>query len=724
MADSSATASEQFRSVKLGEVTLDLRVVPDEPVSLLAIRPKGRPDVDSFTSATEVPSGGLLVEVAQAGESRTGAHSSSRHQQHATSRRLRPVSVEETEPGRLLVRQRDDESGLVVDVQITADPGTGVLRWNTSARNDGAAPLTLTYLSSALVRGIGRFHEGNVLNDPEVSLHIPHNAWTAEARWNQVPLPESGLADIAGWPEPEPSRASASGSKSRVLIAAYGTWSTAEYLPMGALTISGPDPLCLLWQIEHNGAWGYEVFDADHEVAVRIAGPTDAEHDWRHVLNPGEEFGAVPATTVAVNATLDVALGQLTRSRRAHRRQHADHQAMALIFNDYMNCLMGDPTTEKLIPVIDAAAEAGAEYFVIDAGWYADDGGWWDTVGAWEPSTQRFPDGGLDAVIDHIKARGLVPGLWVEPEVVGVRSTMLAELPDDAYFCVAGKRVEENGRYQLDFRHPAVIQRMNRIIDGLIARFDLGYFKFDYNINPGHGTDVGGVSRGDGLLGHNRAFLEWINGLFDRHPDLVLENCSSGGCRMEYGQLATFTLVSTSDQTDPIRYAAIAAAVPSAATPEQSATWAYPQPDWTDEKNAFSMVNAMLGRIHLSGRPHEMDERQRAELRRATDAYKTIRHDLRDCLPSWPLGLPAWNDAWLALALTDPDGHSYLAVWRRGGPDTATLDVSRIAGQNGRVEPIYPLGDDYPADWRLDSGRLTVQLPHSPSARLVRIVPG
>ena len=57
-----------------------------------------------------------------------------------------------------------------------------------------------------------------------------------------------------------------------------------------------------------------------------------------------------------------------------------------------MNCLMGDPTTEKLLPLIDAAAEAGAEYFVIDAGWYDDEnGGWWDSVGAWEPAASRFP---------------------------------------------------------------------------------------------------------------------------------------------------------------------------------------------------------------------------------------------------------------------------------------------------------------------------------------------
>ena len=42
-----------------------------------------------------------------------------------------------------------------------------------------------------------------------------------------------------------------------------------------------------------------------------------------------------------------------------------------VIFNDYMNCLFGDPTTDKLIPLIDAAAEAGCEYYCIDCGWYS-----------------------------------------------------------------------------------------------------------------------------------------------------------------------------------------------------------------------------------------------------------------------------------------------------------------------------------------------------------------
>jgi alpha-galactosidase len=48
-----------------------------------------------------------------------------------------------------------------------------------------------------------------------------------------------------------------------------------------------------------------------------------------------------------------------------------------------MNCLWGDSTEEKELPLIDDAAEAGCEYFVIDAGWYAEQNeDWSSTVGA------------------------------------------------------------------------------------------------------------------------------------------------------------------------------------------------------------------------------------------------------------------------------------------------------------------------------------------------------
>ena len=54
-----------------------------------------------------------------------------------------------------------------------------------------------------------------------------------------------------------------------------------------------------------------------------------------------------------------------------------------------MNTINGNPTTDRLLPLVAAAAQAGAECFCIDAGWYDDTelADWWPTVGEWVPST-------------------------------------------------------------------------------------------------------------------------------------------------------------------------------------------------------------------------------------------------------------------------------------------------------------------------------------------------
>lgn len=244
---------------------------------------------------------------------------------------------------------------------------------------------------------------------------------------------------------------------------------------------------------------------------------------------------------------------------------------------------------------------AGSRYYCIDAGWYADDDGWWDSVGEWEPSTTRFPSG-FDALIDSIRDAGMVPGLWLEPEVIGIRSKVADHLPDAAFFCRNGKRIVERQRYQLDFQHPAVRDRLTTIVAGLVNTYGIGYFKFDYNIDVVGGTDVDSSSPGFGMLGHNRTYLDWISGLLSTYPDLAIDNCSSGGQRMEYASLSVHPIQSVTDQEDVVRMAAIAAAAPTAVTPEQGAIWVYPQPEWSNELVAFGVVNVVLGRVHLSGR--------------------------------------------------------------------------------------------------------------------------
>lgn len=676
-----------------GDVRLALDAPADGPVRLLGIRSGPEPE--------RWPAGAALVEVALAADGRTWS-ANGQHRRYATSLRLR-YEEHRADEGSLTITQRDPETGLRFTTYVRGSDGARVVRMHTEVRNDGTQPQRIAFLSTFALTG---FVEPPARAFPDaLFLHFAYNAWDAEFRWQRFSLERAGLVDIG----PHGS------SRAHFSVCSAGTWSTGGHLPMGAVENVHTGHVWA-WQIEHNGGWQWQASDGDGDVHIAASGPTDREHHWSVTLHPGASFTTVPAAIAASPTGLGDALGELTRHRRLIRRPNEDNRTLPVIFNDYMNCLNGDPSTEKLLPLIDAAAAAGAEYFVIDAGWYSDRAGWWDSVGEWRASTTRFPGGGLGAVIERIHAAGMRPGLWLEPEVVGVQSPIAATLPEDAFFQRDGERIVDNGRFQLDYRHPAVISRMDGVVDELMSEYRLGYFKFDYNISPGLGTEAGGVDLGHGLLEHNVAFAAWLDGLFARYPDLVIENCSSGGMRVDYRQLARLSIQSTSDQTDPLRYVPIAAAAPSAVTPEQGAIWAYPQPNWSDDVNALTMVNALLGRIHLSGRLDLLDERQMAMVTDAISVYKGIRDRLPTSLPFWPLGLPGWYDPWCSLGLGNAD-ELLIALWRRGGENMTQLPLP----QNRSLSPEILFGADARLDWDPAGARLAVTLPAAPSACLLRL---
>ncbi|MFE6177210.1 alpha-galactosidase [Streptomyces sp. NPDC056464] len=600
----------------------------------------------------------------------------------------------------------DPATGLTAFVELTSPEGLPVLRSRVRLRNDGAEPLVLQSVSSLLVGG---------LPAPDaLDVRRARNDWLAECRWYSEPLRDS-VADINGDVHQHDSRAA-------LVLSGRGSWPTDGHLPMGALTERGSGRTWL-WQIESPAGWRWDLGDSARGTYLALNGPTDAEHQWRVRLAAGEEFTTVPGV-LALGSGFDAAMGALTSYRRAVRRPHPDHTTLPVVFNDYMNTLMGDPTTQKLLPLIDAAADVGAEYFCVDAGWYDDstDGGWWDGVGEWLPSSRRFPGGGLRAVLDRIRERGMVPGLWLEPEVVGVRSPLASSLPPDAFFQRDGVRLAEQGRHQLDLRHPAARAHLDRTVDRIVGGWGVGYLKLDYNIVIDPGTLApGDLAPGAGLLGHTRAYLDWLAEVLDRYPDLVIENCASGGMRMDGATLSVTQLQSTSDQQDPLRHPPIAAAAPTAAPPEQGAVWAYPQPDHDDDLIAFTLGGALLGRIHLSGHLDRMTRRQLALVRNALTTYRKIRGDLAQAVPFWPLGLPGWTDEWLALGMRSPDDRTtYVSVWRRGGEPELRLPVGHLAGGEVHAEILHPSGaQGGSAMW--DGDGLRVTLPRTPGFLLVRL---
>ncbi|GAB7190690.1 hypothetical protein NUM3379_13960 [Kineococcus sp. NUM-3379] len=687
--------------------TVHLSAPTDAPVRILGLTAPGAPLPEGR--------GSFLVEVAADGDGHAATNSHSEHFSYRTSHRLRHLGHEEVDGPRgpeLHVTQGDPDTGLRVVSVLRDEGGAGAVRAWTRVRNEGPGPVRLRYVSSLTLAGF----TADTASWRNTRVHVVRNGWAAEFRWLSSTLEQAGIVAIGYADHPAPPS-----TRSRFPVTALGAWSSGDFVPVGALT--DDTGRAWLWQLEHNGPWHWELCDAEPDLRVRLSGPTEQEHAWTTLLQPGEEFTSVPVAAVASGSGLEDAIGVLTRYRRAIRRPNADDEDLPVVFNDYMNALWGNPTTERLLPLVDAAAEAGAEYFVVDCGWYTDEENWWDLPGDWVESARRFP-GGMAEVFDRIRARGMVPGLWLEPEVAGVRSTRARELPDEAFFTRDGHRVFENERYQLDLRHPAVLAHLDATVDRLVERYGIGYFKFDHNINAAPGTDVDADSPGEGMLAHNRAVSAWLDGLFARHPHLVVENCSSGGLRVDHAQLSRLSIQSTSDQDDLLLYAPIAAAAPSVLTPEQAAVWAYPQAGMDPELLAFTMANAMLSRVHLSGLLNRMEQGDLAAVRAAVDVYKDLRAAIPRSLPFWPLGLPGWYDEWLATGLLD-GGEVLLTVWRRGGQDSARLAVPALAGAHVDVELLYPADSAAtPAPttaWEAATGTLAVTLPTAPSARVLRL---
>jgi alpha-galactosidase len=572
---------------------------------------------------------------------------------------------------RLILYQSDPVSGLKIESIYETFAAVPVVRRNTRVTNLGHDTVGIEYLSSAMLYNFAPPREF----EQQLRIHFAHNTWQAEAQWRSVKPSQAGFIDNGNF------------TVSPASFDSVGTWSTQRYLPMGMVENSDLG-VTWFWQIEHNGTWHWEVANTGAKaVYAYIGGPDELHgHAWKS-LKPGETYVTVPAAIGCVRGGFEQAVEALTRYRRAAcLRPRADTRRLPIIFNDYMNCLNGDPTTAKELPLIEAAAAAGCEYYVIDAGWYAElKEDWWGSVGAWQPSKTRWP-GGLQQVLDRIRSAGMVPGLWLEPEVVGINSP-LKDKPDAWFFQRHGKRVIDHTRYLLDLRNPEVRAYLNTVIDRLVGEYKIGYIKMDYNVDGLEGTEYRADSAGQGLLEHNRALLAWLDDVLTRYPDLTIENCGSGGGRMEYAMLSHLQLQSSSDQEDYRLYPAIAVGESAAVLPEQLAIWSYQLADGDADAASFNLVNALLFRIHQSGHLAELKPESFAQVKTGLRIYKeTIRPHTAASVPYYPLGLPDMTDRASPIALGMRSTQSnFIALWRLHGD--ARIHLPHI---ETKMKILYP----------------------------------
>ena len=616
---------------------------------------------------------------------------------------------------RLIIEQYDPLLKLKVESVYEFFDGTSTMRRYSRVTNQSKIPVGIEYLSSAMINNYGNLGIGSI--EDKLLIHWAHNSWKAEAQWN-----ESKPSEL-GWGENTIFQLSG------IFHTNLGSMSTIKELPF-AMVENTAVGLTWFWQIEHNGSWHWEMSnsrdnnpDKDYRpeycapTYLYIGGPDDEHHQAWKQLKPGETYQSVPVAVGCVMGGFEDAVEEVTKYRRvACIKPHADNENCSVIFNDYMNCLFGDPTTEKELPLINAAASAGCDYFVIDAGWYAErNERWWDMVGMWQPGNSRFPNG-IEEVLDSIISKGMIPGLWLEIERAGIKSP-LKDKPDDWFFMRHGKRVINNSSYFLDFRNPAVRKHADEVVDRVVGKYGAGYIKMDYNINALMGTETNTESMGQGLLEHQKAYFGWLEKVQKRHPDLVIESCSSGGCRMDYAMLSRNQLQSSSDQTDYARYPSILVGAMAAVLPEQLAVWSYPLQTGDKYEASFNMVSAMLCRIHQSGHLAELSPESFAMVSKGIEVYKNeLAKKIPQGIPFFPLGMPSIEDhispVSLGLKTADAD---YYAVWRLDGKNTVQVPLR----ENGKAEILYPA--DLGVELQNGNNALTLNFPVTNMAVIVKV---
>jgi len=185
-----------------------------------------------------------------------------------------------------------------------------------------------------------------------------------------------------------------------------------------------------------------------------------------------------------------------------------------------------------------AREKLGYDYYWVDAGWYGPEssfspdefsGDWAMHVGNWQVNPKAHPEG-LRPLSDAAKAAGMGFLLWFEPERAMMGTPLTMEHPE--WFL--GERLE--GRNLLfDLGLPEARRWLTDAVSGMIDEHGVSCYRQDFNFDPlpywrAHDAeDRQGMSE----IRHVEGLYAFWDELLARHPGLVIDNCASGGRRID-----------------------------------------------------------------------------------------------------------------------------------------------------------------------------------------------
>lgn len=419
------------------------------------------------------------------------------------------------------VTMEDDVLGLEVHLLYTVYRDLDVIVKSVKAVNRGDAPVTLKRVLSGQLNG--------EIDSCEV-LTL-HGTWGRERTVTRVPIQTGSVSA-------ESLRGVSSAEDSPFLaILSPGTTQTMGEVWGMSLVYSGN--FLAKAQIDQAGRLRC------------VMGIHPEGFSWP--LAPDEEFQS-PEVCLVYS---EEGLGKMTRTYHDLYRNHLIEkrwltQDRPVLVNNWEATMMNFDT-DILIGFAKAAKESGIDMLVMDDGWFGHRDDDTSSLGDWFVDEKKLK-GGLKKLVDAVNEMGLKFGIWVEPEMVCEDSELFRSHPDWRFQLPGRKPGALRQQYVLDLTRREVWEGVYSQIHDVLSSANIAYVKWDMNR---YLTDVGSLQREPGCQGqlmhrYVLAVYRMQEQLLKDFPELLLENCSSGGARFDAGMLFYSPQIWTSDDTDAI----------------------------------------------------------------------------------------------------------------------------------------------------------------------------
>jgi alpha-galactosidase len=509
--------------------------------------------------------------------------------------------------GRQIVTLFDCEGVDVIHVFEWRE-GYEVLESHVKITNKRWEDITLELLSSFALGMLSPFENG--LKEESLKIYRMRSRWANEA------VLQSCLAeDLLLVPS------SLEEETYTVKYGHVGNKPTNTFIPFAAVEDIEQG---VLWgaQLACGSSWQIELSRRDKGLSVS-GGLADADFGaWMKKLNPNESFVSPSAYISVCTGDIDDLCNRLVNIQNLPLSNlPPGEDDLPIIFNEWC-ASWGNPDEENMKKLMARLSGWPVRYLVMDAGWYKDaEYQWFEKTGDWIPSEEKYPRG-LKAVCDDIRRAGFVPGIWFELETCGSRSESWKK--DELLLHRYGLPLICGQRKFWDYRRDEVWDYMRRRVIGLLKECGIGYIKVDSNDSIGLGCD-GEESLGEGLR-HNIVRLEeFFREMRREIPDLVIENCSSGGHRLVSNFMGISSVASFSDAFETDDIPIIAANLHRVILPRQSGIWCIVRKHDTQKQLYYKLASCFLGRICMSGDIYELDDNQLNIIRLAFDYYSKAK---------------------------------------------------------------------------------------------------